>query len=220
MLKITKTIYFSLGTVVTNNLWNHQPVVKSFVTNLLDDLVNILGNTDIKVIVATGRDPPNFEVFKFVNQLEVLAVSDLFITHGGGNSFNEALQLKVPMIVIPFFGDQHLVAHKVQKLNLGISFPTKSGTVSTEVDSFSRPIGLSKAIWHILDNLDYYKENIIRLTRDHHTPADMFLKYYHIPIIWKNGDLLFGTNHDTTLKNALRYANIIPFRSYLQLHKI
>ena len=57
----------------------------------------------------------------FVPQLALFAKCgvDLFITHGGANSFAEGLLSDIPMVVAPFFGDQPAVALRVVSLGLG-----------------------------------------------------------------------------------------------------
>uniref|UniRef100_T1L0V1 Glucuronosyltransferase n=1 Tax=Tetranychus urticae TaxID=32264 RepID=T1L0V1_TETUR len=45
---------------------------------------------------------------------------DLFITHGGTNSFIESLAAGKPLIVIPQFGDQLDNAQRIADLNLGV----------------------------------------------------------------------------------------------------
>ena len=52
-------------------------------------------------------------------QLEVLNISDVFITHGGMNSISEALVYGVPMVVIPFVSDQPVNARCIEKLGVG-----------------------------------------------------------------------------------------------------
>ena len=54
-----------------------------------------------------------------INQLELLSLSDLFITHGGMNSVSEAIQLNTPMIVMPKGMDQFIVAEQVERTNIG-----------------------------------------------------------------------------------------------------
>lgn len=63
--------------------------------------------------------PSNFILKNGFNQLEVLNLSDLFITHGGMNSVSEAIQLNTPMIVLPQAMDQFLVAEQIEKTSIG-----------------------------------------------------------------------------------------------------
>lgn len=52
-------------------------------------------------------------------QLEVLEQADLFITHGGMNSINEAMYYGVPMLVFPYATDQPANADRIAELGLG-----------------------------------------------------------------------------------------------------
>lgn len=65
-----------------------------------------------------GTVPDNFMVYPFVPQLEVLQHANLFITHGGMNSINEAMYYGVPMVVIPLDADQYINANRTVELGL------------------------------------------------------------------------------------------------------
>lgn len=106
-----KIIYFSLGTVVTTHLWSHSQSLQRFVRKILESIVEKFdGRHGYRVIISAGRKvsdlfttiPRNFLVSESLPQLDILSQSNLFITHGGGNSVNEAIDAGVPMIVIPF----------------------------------------------------------------------------------------------------------------------
>ncbi len=112
-----RMVYISLGTQ-----FNH---VQSFYELCFEALAGFDGH----VIVSAGnridmtvfRDiPGNFTVLPFVDQLEVLQAADVFITHGGMNSVNEALYYNVPLIVIPQAADQPLVGKRVEALGAGL----------------------------------------------------------------------------------------------------
>ena len=66
-----------------------------------------------------GEVPPNIRAYSFVPQLEVLQHADLFITHAGMNSVNEAMYHGVPMLVMPIMNDQPINAEQVVRLKLG-----------------------------------------------------------------------------------------------------
>lgn len=79
---------------------------------------------DIDIIMCIGKRinrndlgaiPKNFKLYDYIPQLEVLKQADLFITHGGMNSTNEALYNNLPLIIVPQFGDQATVAKRVQE---------------------------------------------------------------------------------------------------------
>jgi len=114
-------MYASLGTV-----FNADPrLLRSFATALAP-----LGGT---VVLATGQTDPaalgplpaNVLARRFVPQLEVLAHAALFVTHGGMNSVNEAMDAGVPMLVIPQGAEQPMVARRVVELGAGLSLHTQ-----------------------------------------------------------------------------------------------
>jgi MGT family glycosyltransferase len=126
-------LYASLGTV-----FNADPhLLRTFATALAP-----LAGT---VVVATGQTDPatlgalpdNVLVRRFVPQPDVLARADLFVTHGGMNSVNEALYAGVPMLVIPQGADQPLVARRVAELGAGLSMPPQNVTADA-VHTFAR----------------------------------------------------------------------------------
>ena len=47
----------------------------------------------------------------------------LFVTHGGQNSFTEALAHGVPLVVCPGFGDQVTNGRKAEALGVGLQVP-------------------------------------------------------------------------------------------------
>lgn len=117
-------IYLSFGTVVMDNLWNqHKDIQKNFLA-FFEMLANLWSHTEFDVVCVT-RDkpilkkvPPNWRLVPHANQLDELSHATIFVTHGGSNSFHESLVSGVPMVVVPFFGDQLLVARQVEALQM------------------------------------------------------------------------------------------------------
>ncbi|GAB1299240.1 UDP-glucuronosyltransferase 3A2 [Apodemus speciosus] len=66
---------------------------------------------------------PNVKIMDWLPQTDLLAHPSirLFVTHGGMNSVNEAIQHGVPMVGIPFFGDQPENMVRVEAKNIGVS---------------------------------------------------------------------------------------------------
>ena len=61
-------------------------------------------------------------------QIEVLSHADVFLTHCGMNSVNEALSLGVPMVAMPFMNDQLTNGRRIEELGVGKrvrSFPSR-----------------------------------------------------------------------------------------------
>ncbi|CAO1355349.1 unnamed protein product, partial [Diamesa hyperborea] len=99
--------------------------------------------------------PSNVMVQKWLPQSDVLAHKNvkLFIGHGGIFGIQEAIHRGVPMILFPFYGDQHLNGHKMERLNIGLM----QSMVDLSTDS------LLEAINTIINNKTYY-ESIERIS--------------------------------------------------------
>mmetsp|Transcript_58176 Transcript_58176/g.175894 ORF Transcript_58176/g.175894 Transcript_58176/m.175894 type:complete len:542 (+) Transcript_58176:123-1748(+) len=65
--------------------------------------------------------PPNALCAPVLPQVDILKAGvDLFLTHGGQNSFTEALSHATPVVVCPGFGDQPVNACKAVALGVGL----------------------------------------------------------------------------------------------------
>lgn len=110
------TLYLSLGTIHRNR-------------DLIQEAFHAFEGYPVQVIVAAGRGtdlaspgkvPSNFIVRPFVPQLELLRRVDLFISHGGMNSVNEALYEGVPLLVVPQQMEQLLNGRQVARHGAGL----------------------------------------------------------------------------------------------------
>lgn len=113
-----KQVYISMGTVL-----NEQK--NSFYQNC----IHALKDLDLQVILSVGNEtdmtvfgelPENISMFPRVNQMEVLANSDVFLTHCGMNSVSESLYMGVPVIMYPQTGEQRAVAKRTFEMGAGI----------------------------------------------------------------------------------------------------
>ena len=109
-------VFASLGTVMHD------------LPGLFESILEAVADEPIEVVAAIGRDqdparfgtpPRNVRIELFVPQIQVLAESTLFVTHGGFNGTKEALRLGIPLVVIPIGGDQPYTAERVEALGLG-----------------------------------------------------------------------------------------------------
>lgn len=189
-------VYISLGTVVMNNLWEQQEDTREALKIFIRELANTWNGNEYQIIFVTqGKDildkyPENWWVYDSVDQIDVLSRADLFITHGGSNSFHEALMLNVPMLVVPFFGDQILVGATAEYLGVG-----KKIGGSTTIDTHEKKTFLNKKLAKIIDSETskilkdfHYTQNYLDLSLSY-SPIDTLLNE-EIP--YDNGDLIVG----------------------------
>lgn len=109
-----KIVYISMGSILQKD-------------RLLRTCIKAFADSEYEVIVSLGgrksksfsHVPKNVHMYPYVNQVDVLKRTSLFITHGGMNSIQEALYFKVPMLVFPINNDQFVNADRVAKLQLG-----------------------------------------------------------------------------------------------------
>ena len=141
-----KIIYISFGTIVTRLLYDGIPALKKFLDNIYSFLLShYADHPDYEFVISTGVKEhelfndvaDNFHIYEYVPQRDILKHADVFITHGGGNSINESIDADVPVIVIPFFGDQHQSAENAAKLNIGISMMHDEKCKDKVIDSGS-----------------------------------------------------------------------------------
>lgn len=109
-------IYISLGTVNNQDLSFFKNCIEAFKDT---DYHVIMSVGNIVNIDQLGIIPENINVEKSVNQIKVLKQSDVFITHCGMNSVNEALYYQVPLVLFPQTNEQGGVAYRVHELGAG-----------------------------------------------------------------------------------------------------
>ena len=133
-------VYISMGTVI-----NDRP---EFYSKCIDALKSL--NADVIISCGNAIDrkelgalPDHIQVHPYVDQLDVLAKADAFITHCGMNSVSESLYMAVPMVLYPQTGEQAAVARRVTEIGAGIMLKEDSSD------------GIRAAIQEILDNKAY-----------------------------------------------------------------
>lgn len=147
-----KLIYISLGSLNTNFV----DFYKTCITALNDNDYYVCMSIGKKCEVSQlGEIPPNFFVKSFLPQLEILKRADVFITHSGFNSVNEALYFGVPMLALPQVNDQHMVAKRLVSMQLGMT---------ESIKELSPEILRSKLETLIMDKK--IKENCMEISRE------------------------------------------------------
>ncbi len=146
-----QVIYISMGTVLKDQ--------EAFINTCIEAFGDFKG----KVIIAAGERadfakiktaPEHIRIFSYVPQLEVLQRADVFITHGGMNSVNEAVHHHVPLVVVPHDKDQPMVAQRLKELGAGYRLAKQSITAGK----------LQEAVQNVLSD-GAYKEGIQKIDR-------------------------------------------------------
>ncbi|XP_054162739.1 uncharacterized UDP-glucosyltransferase YdhE-like [Oppia nitens] len=112
--KSGKLVYLSMGSMGSSDV------------DLMKRLVAILAKSEHRIIVSKGVKHDKYELAdnmwgeRFVPQVKVLPIIDLFITHGGNNSVTECMYFGKLMIVLPLFFDQFDNAQIVEDRGYGI----------------------------------------------------------------------------------------------------
>lgn len=120
-------IYFSLGSTVKGNFLNDGS--KKAIMNAFAQLPNkVLINIDLENINV----PRNVRVEKWLPQQDILRHRNikLFVTQDGLQSVQEAVTNGVPMVGIPFFGDQYNNIFK--SIKKGFAVMVDKGNITTE----------------------------------------------------------------------------------------
>jgi MGT family glycosyltransferase len=241
----TPVVYFSFGTVVMGNLWDQNPEVKEKLRKYIGALAKNLEHVNVKVIFATqGKNiltayPDNWEIHDYVDQIKILKSTDVFLTHMGNNSFQEAAKIGVPMVGIPFFGDQIAAAKRMAELGLG-----KNLSQTTDLDT-SKDYGFlnhifaqetAHAIMEVLRN-NIYLENFKKTKLTYDSLHGLLTSQIYLgkpiqfeytekppvtkPIPWNRGDLLYGTQKARVnatdwggLEPEVHFLTIKPFSEY------
>ncbi|BCJ92908.1 glycosyl transferase family 1 [Anaerocolumna cellulosilytica] len=112
-----KLIYISLGSLNTDFTDFYKMCIAAFSDLNYYVYMSIGKRCDVSQL---GEIPQNFTIKSYLPQIEILKRADVFITHAGFNSVNEALYFGVPMFALPLVNDQYMVAKRLTSMKLGI----------------------------------------------------------------------------------------------------
>ena len=110
-------VYASLGTVI-----NDRP-------DFYRTLIDAMRDTSADLLISCGRAfdpaqlgelPANVRVEQYVDQMEVLSRTRIFVTHCGMNSASEGMWMGVPELLFPLTGEQRAVARRVAEVGAGV----------------------------------------------------------------------------------------------------
>ncbi|XP_046675209.1 UDP-glycosyltransferase UGT5-like [Homalodisca vitripennis] len=139
-------VYFSLGTLMP---------LQTLPEHLIKTFISVFEKLPYKVLVKASPEempqiPSNVFPAKWIPQQAVLAHPNcrLFVTHGGLFSQWEALDAGVPVVALPFIGDQFFNARFYEELQVGVRIPLESVTNHS----------LAAAILEVMENQRYTDE--------------------------------------------------------------
>lgn len=156
------TVYVTLGTEVNRESELYPSVLQTIITGLRDTSVNL--------IVTLGRDkdpadfgpqPANVHIERYIPQSLLLPRCNLIVMHGGSNSLLAALDIGLPMVVVPLIADQFFNAPIVQQMRLGQVVEREHLT----------PASIRAAVEEVLGN-PIYRHNVGRLQAEMHALPD------------------------------------------------
>ncbi|EFA01500.1 Ecdysteroid UDP-glucosyltransferase-like Protein [Tribolium castaneum] len=192
-------IYFSLGSNVKSKFLPKEQFGK---------FMSAFSELPYKVLWKFEKEdmenkPDNVEIQKWLPQQDLLRHPNikLFITQAGLQSLDEAIRAQVPMLTIPFFGDQRYNSdHLVQS----------GGALSLDFHSFTSS-EFKEKISELITNPSY-KEKITKLSK---IASDQPMEALEKAVWW----IEYVIRHDGA--EHLRYAGVdMPFYQYFLLDVI
>lgn len=163
-------VYISLGTVLKGAVSFFQNCIEAFRGESIDVIISVGQEFDVRKLKDV---PSNIHIYNSVPQLEVLKMSDVFVTHGGMNSVSEALVFGTPMVVIPFVSDQPVNARCVEKLGVGKTLAYSMA----DKDNLKNIVLSVLTDENIKGNLKEVQK-LIAVSPGNHGGAEMIIHYY------------------------------------------
>merc|ERR1712087_197902 len=159
-------VLVSMGTVITGDMddlgWNGrirgpdgirrglsgQELCRSVWGGAFDAFGSTAVDEGPLLVVALGpqpdalgdlRPPANALCAASLPQVDIFKAGvSLFLTHGGQNSFTEALANGVPLVVCPGFGDQPVNARKCEDLGFGLQVARPQPELGAEAEAIAQ----------------------------------------------------------------------------------
>ena len=115
--KARPLVYISLGTVMNRQADFYRSCIAALEKEPLDVVMSVGEGVDPANLAPV---PENYQIERRVDQLAVLARADVFLTHCGMNSANEAIWFGVPTVLYPQQSEEGAVADRMEELGLGL----------------------------------------------------------------------------------------------------
>jgi len=145
-----KVIYISLWTITNNEIDFYKDCIKNLQNYQWTVVISVWKKINID---SLWEIPDNFIIKNYINQLQILKYTYVFISHGWMNSVQEWLYNAVPLVLSPRHLEQNMIWRQVYKLWCGL--------VVEKYSSKQIFFSLNK----ILDNYNFYKNNCILISQ-------------------------------------------------------
>lgn len=217
-------VYVCLGTVVTGNLWkNASRAFKDHLVEFYATVCDCCEKQSYSALICVPGAEGAFETVRselksryprcqIVNQTDQKAAlrrcRRFFVTHGGGNSVSEAIECRIPMLCVPFFGDQYASASLILKNGFGLAFTggdmckrlTTTEHCLADIKRFEeKNYFVEEEFGLMVKQCEKFRENIVAaLARSVAFEPEELLSSERRknPLRWVDGDLLFGASED------------------------
>jgi UDP:flavonoid glycosyltransferase YjiC (YdhE family) len=154
-----KLIFCSLGSVISQLISNEE--IESFFNKIIEIGKNnptwfIAIKAPKNLVKQLKPKSLNVMIFDHLPYQQLMSLADVFISHGGGNSYLEAIYGKTPLLIVPpiDYWDYNGVAARCvnKKIAIKQDFNTSSNVISESIS--------------LLINDDSYKNEIIKLNEE------------------------------------------------------
>ena len=137
-------VYISLGTVVNDQLAFYRQCIAALADSPYRVILSVGGQVSLDDL---GALPENIEAHPQVDQIAVLQAADVFLTHCGMNSTNEALYFGVPLVMFPQTPEQGGVCTRVLQLGAGLKLDKpEAGSIRKAIENvLQSPVYREKA---------------------------------------------------------------------------
>ena len=142
-----------------------------FYPSVMQTLIAGLRDLPLNLIVTLGREqdpadfgpqPTNVHIERYIPQSLLLRHCDLMVMHGGSNDLLAAMDVGMPLVVVPLIADQFYNAHVTQNIQLGQVVPHTRLT----------PARVRAAVQEVLDD-PTYRQTAQRLQTEMHALPGM-----------------------------------------------
>lgn len=110
-------VFISMGTVLNEKPDFYKTCIRALAEEPVDVLISCGKAVDPE---SLGTLSDNIRVEPYVNQPEVLAKANVFLTHCGMNSVSESLYMAAPMVLYPQTNEQRAVARRAFEMGAGV----------------------------------------------------------------------------------------------------